>query len=68
MTVQTFDTRSLNMLVARLIEEETRTGNSLVNGSASTLEEYRELVGLMRGLKKARDFCESVETDLRKGK
>jgi len=68
MSVQTFDTRALNMLTARLIEEETRTGNALVSGSATTLEEYRELVGKMRGLKLVRDLCESVETDLRKGK
>lgn len=68
MTVQTLETRSLNMLAARLIEEETRRGNSIVNGSPETFDDYKEQVGFLRGLKFARERCDDVEKDIRKGK
>jgi len=68
MTVQTFETRALNMLSARLIEEENRRADILLNGSADTLDEYRGQVEFLKGLRFARRLCDQVETDVRKGK
>jgi hypothetical protein len=68
MTVQTFETRALNMLSARLIEEENRRAEILLSGSAETFEDYRGQVEFLKGLRKARQFCDQVETDVRKGK
>ena len=61
---QTLDTRSLNMLVARLVDEHNRRAEHIVNGSADTLEDYRERVGFLRGLAFATDACEVVEREL----
>lgn len=68
MSVDTFETRSLKMLATRLVEEENRIAEIILGGSPETLEEYRENVGLLLGLRRARRFCESIESDIRKGK
>jgi hypothetical protein len=61
---QTLDTRSLNMLVARLVEEHDRRAEHIIDGSASTFEDYRERVGFLRGLAFAKDQCDHVEREL----
>lgn len=61
---QTLDTRALNMLVARIVEEHNSRADHVVSGKADTLEDYRERVGFLRGLAWAKDACEGVEKDL----
>lgn len=68
MAVQTYETRALNMLSARLIEEQDRRGKSVINGAPETFDDYKEQVGFLRGLQFAIQRCDDVETDLRKGK
>lgn len=67
MSVQTFETRALNMLVGRLIEEENRRGEILVNGNAENFEDYRGQSEFLKGLRFARRLCEQIESDIRKG-
>ncbi len=61
---ETLSTRALNMLVARIIEEEGRRALHLVQGSAASFEDYRNRVGFIQGLNHARTLCEDVERDL----
>jgi hypothetical protein len=68
MTVQTFETRSLNELAKRLVEEENRRAEILLSGSAESFEDYRGQSEFLKGLRFARKLCELVETDIRKGK
>lgn len=68
MTVQTFDTRALNELAKRIVEEEDRRANILLSGTAESFEDYRGQVEFLKGLRKARELCEGVEKDLYKGK
>jgi hypothetical protein len=62
---QTLDTRSLNMLVAAIIKEETDKFENLP--SSSDWPDFQRRVGFLRGLKFARELCEGVEKDLRGG-
>lgn len=63
----TLDTRSLNMLVARLIEEENRRAVHLVTGTAIDFCDYRHRVGFLDGLRFAQEACKGVESDLYSG-
>lgn len=61
---QTLDTRALNMLTARIVEEHDRRAGHVVNGSVESFDDYKERVGFLRGLAWAKEACESVEKDL----
>jgi hypothetical protein len=65
---ETLNIRALSMACDRIIEEMNRRGEAIVNGSAETFEEYRERVGVIKGLELARQMCLGVSEDLRKGK
>jgi len=59
---QTLDTKSLNMLVAALIQEETRRFETLPN--AQDWPDFRYRVGFLAGCAFAREECNRVERDL----
>jgi hypothetical protein len=62
---QTLDTRSLNMLIALLVKEETRRFETLP--ASSDWADFQRRVGFLEGCKFVREACESVEKDLRGG-
>jgi len=61
---QTLDSRALNMLVARLVEEENRRATHIMTGAATDFCDYRYRVGFVEGLRFAAKTCEDVERDL----
>ena len=61
---ETLNTRALNLLVTRLVEEENRRAESVVNGAAVTFDDYKHRVGFLQGLAFARKACAEVESEL----
>lgn len=51
--------KTLNILAARLREHEERSTGAMASGNVKDYAEYRELVGLIRGLKLA--FAETQD-------
>ena len=59
LTTRTVFAQELRRLLTQAIENQK---NDLAFGAAvTTLEQYRERVGLVRGLAMARDFCDEAE-------
>ena len=61
---ETLNTRALNMLIARLIEEQNRRAEHVVNGGPETFEDYKHIVGFLQGLAFAVKAANAVEADL----
>lgn len=59
---QTLDTRALNMLVARIVEEETRRFENLPK--SADWPDFQRRVGFLEGCKFVRQACDDVEKDL----
>ena len=59
---QTLDTRALNMLVARIVEEENRRFPHLAK--AEDWPDFKRRVGFLEACEFIRKACEDVERDL----
>lgn len=59
---QTLDTRALNLLLAKIIQEETRQIENLPQ--ATEWADFRERVGTLKAFKLVRELCNDVERDL----
>lgn len=68
MAAETYDTRALQLLSVRIAEETMRETEALALGSPTSFEDYRERVGVIRGMRKVAEMFKDVERDLYGGK
>lgn len=70
MSLSSFESRFHQLLVKRVDAEADATARLMAQGkargsdAADTAQKYSDLVGYVRGLQKALQFCEEIEADL----
>jgi hypothetical protein len=52
--------KALHLLIARFREHEVRSADAMASGHASNYSDYRELVGLIRGLRLAMNEAQDL--------
>lgn len=65
---ETYEMRALRELGARIALEIERQSLFLVEGKATSFDDYRYRVGQIRGLEAAKGLASEVEGDILKGK
>lgn len=62
MAAETLDTRALNMLITRIVEEEARRTPQLK--AAADWTDFQQRCGFLLGLEHVKSLCKQVEDDL----